>query len=70
MWSFLAIWANIMSGYKDTVIYKAKVYPTTCTKREKRYSYTLSFTLALSSGGWLIPISSRFTPGNDPVPNC
>jgi hypothetical protein len=51
----------------DHVIYpigKSKVYLIPChegTKREKRYSSTLSLTSALDWGGWLTPRSRRFT---------
>jgi len=38
------------------------------TDGKYRYSTTVSLTLALDRGGCLKPLSSPFTPGNEPLP--
>jgi hypothetical protein len=50
---------------------KSKVNTTTChkgTEGEMRYSSTLSLTLALDGGWWLMPCPCRFTPRHDSLP--
>jgi hypothetical protein len=37
-------------------------------KGEKRYSFTLSLTLALDGDGWSTPYPVHFTSRKDPVP--
>ena len=48
-----------------------EVHPVTFCKATEgicRYSSSLSLTLALDGGEWLMPCSSRSTPGIDMVP--
>ena len=50
---------------------EGKVHPRTGHEGPegvKRYSPTLSLTLALDGGGWSTPRPGRFTPGKDPAP--
>jgi hypothetical protein len=47
---------------------KSKVHPITChkgTEGKQRYSSTLSLTLALDEGWWLMPHPGHFTPGKE-----
>jgi hypothetical protein len=56
---------------KASVKGNGKFHPRTRHKGsygEQMYSSTLSLTSALDGGGWSMPLSVRFTPGEDPVP--
>jgi hypothetical protein len=69
-------WHEAGGGYREEQIPpmrggEGKVHPITCqegTDGEYRYSSTLSSTLALDWGGWLMPSPDSLTPGNDPLP--
>jgi len=50
------------------ILYKLKVKVTPGTERSWRYSYNLFAISALEGDGRSTPLTSRLTPGKDPIP--
>jgi hypothetical protein len=71
-WMCMEIKTNAMCR-PEQILSECSIHPITChegTEEKWRYSSTLSLTLALVEGGWLMLSPSSFAPRNDPVCIC